>query len=194
MNRARDNLLSPIGLVLFVGMTTIGLVVDLVSKAIAVDRLAPNRTYRFIPNYLHFTYVENFGAVFGQGQGYRWLFVAVSIGAIAFLVYLYAQSNGRRFYQFLLGMLLAGVLGNMYDRVRFGYVRDMIHALPGVYWPDAVAKHLPDTMAGGGVFPWVFNIADSFLCVGIFLMIVYSMFARVDENVEADPQLNGVRS
>ena len=44
-------------------------------------------------------------------------------------------------------MLLAGVIGNMYDRLHFGYVRDMIHGLPGVYWPDWIIRMLPAAMA-----------------------------------------------
>jgi len=57
-------------------------------------------------------------------------------------------------------VLLAGVLGNLYDRLVFGYVRDMIHALPA--WPN--------------LFPYIFNVADSLLCVGVAMMIVYSIF------------------
>jgi len=55
--------------------------------------------------------------------------------------------------------LLAGVLGNLYDRLMLGYVRDMIHALP--MWKN--------------FFPYVFNVADTFLCTGVGLMIVYSL-------------------
>src|SRR5690606_19362857 len=91
-----------------------------------------------------------------------WLFLAVSVLAIGFLGYLFAASRrGQWFYQILLGMLLAGVLGNMYDRIVYGYVRDMIHALPR--WD---------------VFPWIFNIADSLLCVGVALMLAYTVFVK----------------
>jgi lipoprotein signal peptidase len=114
--------------------------------------------------------------------------VLVSIAAIGFLTYLFALSAGRRFYQFLLGMLLAGVLGNMYDRVVHGYVRDMIHALPGFYWPDSIGQFLPRAWANHGVFPWVFNVADMLLCVGVFLMIVYSFIHRPVESAKLNPQ------
>ena len=83
-----------------------------------------------------------------------------------------------------LGMLLAGVLGNMYDRLRLGYVRDMIHGLPGVIWPQWVVNLLPASMlppsASGRVevFPWIFNIADSLLCVGVTAMILYSLISE----------------
>jgi signal peptidase II len=65
-------------------------------------------------------------------------------------------------------MLLAGVLGNLYDRIQYGYVRDMIHALPDKF------------VFGYPAFPWIFNIADSLLCVGVAFMILYSFFHNPD--------------
>jgi len=105
----------------------------------------------------------------------------VSIGAIAFLTYLFSTSGRQRIYQFILGLLLAGVLGNMYDRIMFGHVRDMIHALPDWSWPGTWKLPLvdyPSTFSNRAVFPYIFNVADAMLCVGVFLMIVYSWFHR----------------
>jgi signal peptidase II len=194
MIRPIDNFRSLAGLLLFAGTAAIGLALDLWTKALAVQYLDKRPPVRLIPNWLHFTYTENPGAVFGLGQGKRFLFIAVSVGAIGFLTYLYALSAGRRFYQFLLGMLLAGVLGNLYDRIVYGHVRDMIHALPGIYWPDVIARFLPAELASNSVFPWVFNVADALLCVGVFLMIVYSLLHRptepaaVETDASAQPQ------
>jgi len=191
MARPSDNFRSPVSLLLFFGTTIAGFCIDLWTKALAVEHLKVGgsaREIEFIRDWLHFTYLPNHGAVFGLGQGQRWLFVLVSIGAIFFLTYLFALSLGRRFYQFLLGMLLAGVLGNMYDRIVYGYVRDMIHALPGFFWPASIKTMLPQQWAEGGVFPWVFNVADSLLCVGVFLMIVYSLFHKHEEEPSLEPQ------
>lgn len=188
MTATKDVFRSPLSLLLFVGTTVAGLFLDLWTKSFALSRLAGNPPAELVPQWLQFTYVENHGAVFGIGQGRRWLFVVVSILAIGFLTYLFALSAGRKFYQFLLGVLLAGVLGNMYDRVVFGYVRDMIHALPGFSWPQWMRSFLPPAMANGGVFPWVFNVADMLLCVGVFLMIVYSFIHRPVENAKLSPQ------
>ena len=174
---------------LFFGVTIVGVALDLWTKRVAFDRLAeqivvvpdsslPNGRvevrsdeYQFIPNWLHFHVTANQGAVFGLGRGQRWLFVVVSVAAIAVLTSLFAKSDARHFYQLLLGMLLAGVLGNMYDRIRLGYVRDMIYALPD--WKNPLRGIFPGWQT---VFPWIFNVADSLLCVGVFLMIVYSFF------------------
>ncbi len=154
----------------------IGLWADLYTKHLAETRLIIDRTtepdgtvhidtrvYEAIPDYLHFTYHENRGAVFGIGQGARTLFLLVSVMAIMLLAYLFARSGGQWMYQILLGMLLAGVLGNLYDRTLYGYVRDMIWVFPKA-----------------GIFPWIFNIADSLLCTGVGGMFVFTMFRRED--------------
>jgi signal peptidase II len=151
---------SPGALIRFFLTAGVGVALDLWTKSLAFSSPSLwHQPYQFIPGWLEFEVVQNQGAVFGLGQGRRILFVAVSIGAIVFLLYLFAAGGKRWFYQILLGILLAGVLGNLYDRVTFGYVRDMIHALPR--WPK--------------FFPWVFNVADSLLSSGVTLMIVYNL-------------------
>lgn len=178
----RSNFRSPAALARFVLVCVVGLTIDLWTKVLAVNHLQGEDSVHFIPGWLHFTYTENRGAVFGIGQGQRWLFISVSILAIGFLTWLFANSGRQRFYQFLLGMLLAGVLGNMYDRIMFGHVRDMILALPDWHWPGTWQVPLlnypePPTRTA---FPYVFNVADSLLCVGVILMIVYSWFHKPD--------------
>jgi signal peptidase II len=188
--RWTDNLRSPLAPLLFFGSAAIGLIADLWSKAAAVASLKDGQIVRFIPGLLQFTYTENHGAVFGLGQGKQTLFLAVSVGAIAFLVFLFLGSGRARIYQLILGMLLAGVMGNMYDRLTLGYVRDMIHGLPGWQWPDWIVTRLPiawQPPIGHGleVFPWVFNIADTLLCVGVAAMLVYSLLTEYQHKKRA---------
>ena len=177
---------SPAAILLFVLTTAIGLGLDLWSKSYAWNKLVfdphlplerdpysghlrvESDTATPIPGWLHFKVTVNEGAVFGLGQGNQMLFAIVSVAAIAFLTYLFATSGSRRVYQFILGMLLAGVLGNLYDRMVFHYVRDMLYALPGRQWPGSNRE----------IFPWIFNVADSLLCVGVGLMVIYSFFAH----------------
>ncbi len=189
-----ENFKSPAALSRFFLVCLTGLALDLWSKAYAFTHLAlPEdpastlpRTVQFIPHWIHFTLTKNHGAVFGLGQGQKPLFLAVSVIAIIFLSYLFATSKRQRIYQFILGMLLAGVLGNMYDRIVFGYVRDMIHSLPGWKWPGAWQL---GTYPGPGreVFPYIFNVADILLCVGVALMIGYSVIIRPEKAKTPDP-------
>jgi signal peptidase II len=171
---------SPLALLLFFGVAAAGVAIDLTTKSLAVEHLSDGpRIVRVIPHVIELTYTANHGAVFGLGQGQRMLFLLVSIGAILFLLFLFATSERARIYQLILGMLLAGVIGNMYDRLTLGYVRDMIHGLPNVFWPEWVVNLLPHTwqpLPGQPleVFPWIFNIADSMLCIGVASMLIYS--------------------
>ncbi|NJS15352.1 MAG: hypothetical protein HC788_13065, partial [Sphingopyxis sp.] len=69
---------------------------------------------------------------------------------------------------FVLGLVLAGALGNLYDRVVYGAVRDMLHMFPGVElpfgwtWPNGLRD----------VWPWVFNGADVSLLVGVGVLLM----------------------
>ncbi|HSI36011.1 MAG: signal peptidase II [Phycisphaerae bacterium] len=209
-----DNFRRPTAVARFVLACVLGLALDLWTKAYSFDVMwvpptpasnepaaiaaaqaeaardtRPHKN-EFIPGWLQFENVKNRGAVFGIGQGKRPLFLAVSVLAIGFLTYLFAASGRQRLYQVVLGLLLAGVLGNMYDRVTYGYVRDMIHILPGWNWPGT--WHLPFTGYPGSpenpavpreVFPFIFNVADVWLCVGVFFMIAFSLLAK-DEKPE----------
>jgi signal peptidase II len=178
-----ENFRSPLALLLFVGTTVVGLAGDIATKIWSFKTLPTHiftepggkvivysDTYHLIPGWLEFTCTANQGAVFGIGQGQRALFIIVSVLAIGFLSTLFARSARHRGYQLILGMLLAGVLGNMIDRLSLGYVRDMIHALPR--WPN--------------LFPWIFNVADSLLVVGVTLMIVRG-FVVPDHREEPQP-------
>ncbi len=169
-----ENLKNPRAIARFAGTCFVGLLIDLLTKRAAVHRLKSSRDIiQFIPGWLHFEYTENHGAVFGIGQGQWALFVIVSFFAIALLTYLFATSGRRAFTQIVLGMLLAGVLGNMYDRVRFNYVRDMIHALPD--WSNPLRGFFPSWQY---VFPWIFNVADIMLCTGVGLMLILGLFQK----------------
>lgn len=194
---------SPTALSRFLLTALIGVIVDLLTKVWAFSTLVIDRTvsqngrvefrsheYEFLPGWLHFKVTANYGAVFGIGQGQRLIFVVVSLAAIFFLVYLFRTSGRQRLYQFVLGMLLAGVIGNLYDRVRFGYVRDMIYMLPDRTWPGSWTVPLIGYPGPGrDIFPWIFNIADSLLCMGVGFMLVYSFFAPRDPVEKKGPRV-----
>jgi signal peptidase II len=175
MVRSRfENLHSLAALSRFFIVAAGGLAADLWTKSLAVSNLKESSPINFIPGWIQLEYTENHGAVFGIAQGQRWIFLLVSVAALIFLTYLFTTSGRRPFYQVILGLLLAGVLGNLYDRIAFGYVRDMIHGLPGWHWPHWLPHLVPVIPAD--VFPWIFNVADSLLCVGVGLMLIYSLF------------------
>ena len=114
--------------------------------------------------------------------------VSARAGLPSLVVYLFTRPPRRWWYDITLGMLLAGILGNLYDRVIFGHVRDMIHALPGFHWggtwqiPFINYPPPPDR----AYFPWVFNVADSLLCVSIAILLIMGMFAPEGDEEKQD--------
>lgn len=192
----RDPLHSPAAWLCLLVPLVVGLGTDLITKAWAFSALVTNRfvdpitgrvelvslEHAWIHGILHFRAHLNYGAVFGLGDGARVLFVIVSILALGLLGYLFLKSGRQRLYQVLLGMLIAGVLGNLYDRIVHGFVRDMIYAFPTWHWSDLWGR-LPNEQ----LFPWIFNIADSLLCVGVAGMFCYTMLRR-DDPLTAPPE------
>lgn len=136
--------------------------VDLLSKSIVFSRL--NELYYtkdlwIIDGFFSLRLSRNYGALFGAFQGMGTIFVVASIVAVGVIGwYLYVkETNPKRYVQVTLGVLLAGVVGNLYDRLAFGYVRDFIGLHAGDYtWP-------------------YFNAADVFICVGVGLLLLHSM-------------------
>jgi len=187
---------SPRAWALLLVVVAAGLSLDLVSKwwafrAVAdapvelrYEEIAGNPSYRLpwhagvrvIPgDLLDFRLVLNHGAVFGLGQQRRPVFVAFTVLAVvgATAVFGWWTKAGATQVHLSIGLVLAGGLGNLYDRITFGAVRDFLHMLP--------RRDLPFNLAWPGgtreVFPWVFNIADAVLLLGMAILILQSMRA-----------------
>ncbi len=127
------------------------------------------------PDLLDFHLVVNHGAVFGIGQTARGVFIVLTVVAVTVGLCLFAfRTRARSTWSHIaLGLVLAGGIGNLYDRITFGAVRDFLHMLP--------RRDLPFNLAWPGgtreVFPWVFNIADAVLLLGMAILILQSMRA-----------------
>jgi signal peptidase II len=122
-----------------------------------------------LPGVLELRLTTNTGAVFGLGQGGRWLFVAVSVLAIGIITRIFWRSPADAYGLHLaLALILAGALGNLYDRVRYSAVRDMLLLFPdtqlpfGLTWPRGAT----------GLYPWIFNLADAALVIGVLGVLV----------------------
>ncbi len=114
-----------------------------------------------IPGVLQITMVRNTGVSFGLfgGGEARWvlsLFSIVVAGALAW----WALQAKRRLLVAAIGLVIGGAIGNAIDRIRFGYVVDFID------------------FSGTGVFPWVFNVADSAITIGVVLLILDSVMSE----------------
>lgn len=114
-------------------------------------------SYPIINGIFHLTYAENRGAAFSILQNQRWLFIAVTfIFIIIAAYYLIKHPKENMILKIALSMILAGAMGNLIDRVRFGYVVDFF---------DFRAINFA-----------IFNIADSAINIGCVLMAYYILF------------------
>ena len=160
---------------LFFGLALAGLLLDQASKYLVFQWLH-NDTYEIVPGIFQLeahqtgdgsSPMVNQGALFGflrdHGELANYLFAAISIVAAAAIVFWAMRRSASRDWSLsaALGLILAGTLGNLYDRVVFKGVRDFLHLH---YYRD---------------FDWpVFNVADTCLVVGAFLLLTQALFSR----------------
>lgn len=143
---------------------------DQASKAWAVRRLR-FRDLTVISGILDFSYAENPGIAFGQlqegGKFGRWFFVILAgAAAVAVLFYFFRTHRNDDRILGACAMLLAGITGNLTDRVRLGFVIDFIQLHAGQYhWPT-------------------FNVADASISVGALLLAYDLIFAHRREKEE----------
>ena len=105
-------------------------------------------------NFFRFTYLQNTGVSFGLFKGNNMFFVVLSIIALAYFIYLFATEKE---FQVQYSLVIAGVIGNVIDRIHLGYVVDFIDI---------------------GSYP-VFNVADS--CISIGVMWIIFLLIRKEE-------------
>ena len=111
-----------------------------------------------IPGLFHLTYVQNTGAAFSAFEGAQWLFALIFLGLTAALIWEFPKKKlpFTNLERWCIAAIYGGGLGNMIDRLRLGYVVDMIEV---------------DFMK----FP-VFNVADCFITCGCILLLIHLAF------------------
>ena len=130
------------------------IITDQITKVLAVKYLMPIDTFPIIKDVLHLTYVENKGAAFGILQNQRWIFIVVSVVMIFLLAFVMIKFK-EDFHPIMmtgLSFVVGGGIGNMIDRSLLGYVVDFVDF----------------TLIDFAVF----NVADSFICIGVGLLIL----------------------
>lgn len=151
-----------------------GMAFDLATKAAIFARIPLGGTHTLIPDLLELHPSRNRGALWGFGSGLPHsglIFAALSVVAgVAICYWLFvrgAAADGR--LTAALGLIMAGALGNCYDRLRFGYVRDFVH-----FHVDSINFDCA-----------IFNFADNMLVLGAVLLMVLAL--RPDPQVEPEP-------
>ena len=143
-------------LFLYLSLFAAGIVVaDQVTKLLVLANIPLHTDVNAIPGLFHLTYVKNTGAAFSSFEGMRWLFVAVFLILTVMILWEYRKKSMpfTTFERWCIAAIYGGGLGNVIDRVRLGYVVDMIEV---------------DFMN----FP-VFNVADCFITCGCIALMVH---------------------
>ncbi len=131
---------------------------DQISKYATVTSIAMGGRMEAIPGLFHFTYVRNTGAAFSTLQGQRWLFIVIYALFLLFFLWMILKKPlpFTKLEYWAMAAILGGGLGNLIDRIRLGYVVDMICT-------DFIT------------FP-VFNVADCFVTCGAILLFIHLIF------------------
>jgi signal peptidase II len=144
---------------LFMGLfAAVVVVADQLSKLWVVANIPLHTQTQVLPGLFHLTYVQNTGAAFSSFQGMIWLFILIFALFTGAIIWEFSKKTMpfTTFERWCIAAIYGGGLGNMIDRIRLGYVVDMIEV-------DFIR------------FP-VFNVADCFITCGCILLLVHLVF------------------
>jgi len=143
---------------LFAILTVAGLLLDQATKLYIDRSMQLFDSNPVLPDFFHITYVSNRGAAFSFLSDASWrlpFFIGITlVASVAILVAFHKLRDEQKLAQVSLAMIFSGAVGNLIDRVRLGEVIDFLDA----HW---YRHHWP-----------AFNVADSLICVGVFLLAV----------------------
>lgn len=136
-------------------------VVDQVSKTVVHTRFGLGESVPVLPGFFYLTYVRNTGAAWGMFAGYSgWLTLFSVVALVLIIVFRHRLIDDSLRHRLAFACMLSGVLGNLIDRLRYGYVIDFL-----------------DFHFGSYQYP-VFNVADSAICIGAGLYLLDIFFNR----------------
>ena len=142
---------------LFLGLVIVIVVADQVTKAWLTGFLAPGASVSVLDDWLRLVFSQNRGGLFGLLQGSVLAFAALSAVVIGLIVAYHARAGRDPYLSLTLGFLTGGAIGNLIDRLRFGYVVDFVDA-------------------GAGDVRWyTFNVADAAISTAIVLLLLLAI-------------------
>lgn len=164
---------------ILISIIVVGVLVglDQWSKVLTVEHLKNKADMSLIDGVFELSYVENRGASFGMLQNMRWLFVVFTIIVLIGMIIIFIRLPRTKHYNPLkacMAVLFAGAVGNLIDRIRFGFVVDMFH----FYWFE---------------FP-VFNVADICVVISCAMLIILMLFYYKDEDLDFVTLIGGKKN
>ena len=143
---------------LFVAIAVAVVIVDQLTKSWLVANVEPGGAIAIVGDWLRLIHGRNDGGLFGLFGGSAAVLAIASLGVIGLIVAYHARSKPNVVLSIALGLLLGGAIGNLIDRIRFGYVIDFVDA--GI----------------GTLRFYTFNVADSAISIAILLLILLALF------------------
>jgi signal peptidase II len=132
-------------------------IADQLTKAWLVRTVQPGEVLRVLDDYVRLVFGRNSGALFGLFGESAILFGIISIAVVGIIVAYHGRSPRSTYLSIALGLLLGGALGNLFDRLRLGYVVDFVDV-------------------GIGDLRWyTFNVADAAISTAILLLVLMAV-------------------
>ncbi len=146
-------------------LTILVILVDFFSKYMVSKLMTVNETIDLIDNFLRITYVKNTGAAFSIFSNNTILVIIISVVIIGFLLfYIYKNKGNNKLENVSYAFILGGAIGNLIDRLVYGYVIDFLDF-------EILSYDAP-----------IFNLADTFIVIGVILFLINTLRSRYDGN------------
>lgn len=138
-------------------LTLIFLIIDIVSKVIVSRYILLDKSIKLINDFLYITYVRNTGAAWSMFSSRSVLVLIISSFIIlGIILHVYKNKPKKRMEKIAYSLIIGGALGNLINRITYGYVIDFIDIK--IFKYD---------------YP-IFNLADSFIVIGVILLVIYT--------------------
>lgn len=151
---------NPSSMTPWLGIATIVVLLDQITK-ITISRLFTLHESYPVTSFFNLVLAHNKGAAFSflasESGWQRYLFTGISTVAALFIIYLMKRHAGQRLFCWALALILGGAVGNLIDRLLYGYVIDFLD----FFVPRSTLPHFP-----------AFNVADSAIFIGASLFIL----------------------
>lgn len=146
-------------------LTILVILVDFFSKYMVSKLMTVNETINLIDNFFRITYVKNTGAAFSMFSNNTILVIIISVVVIGFLLfYIYKNKGNNKLENVSYAFILGGAIGNLIDRLVYGYVIDFLDF-------EILSYDAP-----------IFNLADTFIVIGVILFLINTLRSRYDGN------------